>query len=182
MIPMKYLATLVLLISLSSSGEETVSPLPITRPVIQATVITLERIPFCSISCPSYEVTIYGDGTVHFMRRMFLDTEVEPPAEKPMIRVKSKISLEQLNDLISLFEKANYFSLRDRYESEEDGCPKVWTDYGSVFTSVTLNGKSKSIRHYSGCQESNSESAFPLELTKLEDKIDEIVGTKRWIE
>jgi len=83
--------------------------------------------------------------------------------------------------LIEELEEAKYFSLKDSYETKEDGCPEVWTDYPATFTSIRVNGKSKSISHYHGCQGGEGSFVYPNSLTELESRIDEIVGTKRWI-
>ena len=84
-----------------------------------------------------------------------------------------------MQQIISEFEKADYFSLKNQYQTEKDGCPESWTDNPTVVTSITINGKTKSISHDYGCQEKNS--VYPKALTELESKIDEIAGTKQWI-
>jgi hypothetical protein len=81
--------------------------------------------------------------------------------------------------LIAEFDKAKYFSLNDKYETQKDGCPEEWTDHPTVVTSIKMNGKSKSISHYHGCRD--GQIIYPKALTDLEDRIDEIVGTKQWI-
>ena len=136
------------------------------------TLITLQR-SVCYGACPDYKLTISADGTVTFEGHQF-------------VRVKGKakkmISAEQLRQLIAEFEKAKYFSLNDKYETERDGCPEVWTDNPWVVTSIRINGKSKSISHYHGCRENRGNALYPKGLTELESKIDQIVGTKQWIE
>ena len=136
------------------------------------TLITLQR-SVCFGACPDYKLTISADGTVTFEGHQF-------------VRVKGKakkmISPAQLRQLIAEFEKAKYFSLKDKYEGALDGCPEVWTDNPSVVTSIRIKGKSKSISHYYGCQEGRGSAIYPKALTDLESKIDEIVGTKQWIE
>src|SRR5688500_58629 len=79
------------------------------KPVPADTMITLERFP-CYGSCPQYKFTIVADGTVIF----------EPKNDWQVITdkiVKSKISNDQLSQIISEFEKINYFSLKKRYGS-----------------------------------------------------------------
>lgn len=134
-------------------------------------VITLTRTS-CFGYCPSYKLTISADGMVSFEGRDYVKTKGT---------IKSRISRKQLQQLISEFKKLNYFSLRDTYQSEEDGCSTVWTDYPSATTSIRLNGKTKSILHYYGCHKDPGNAMYPKGLTELESKIDEIVGTERWI-
>jgi hypothetical protein len=63
----------------------------------------------------------------------------------------------------------DYFSLKDSYEEF------MATDMPSAFTSLTVDGKTKTVRHYHG------DFNAPKELTELEDKIDEIVNSNQWI-
>ena len=135
------------------------------------TLITLER-SVCFGTCPNYKLTISADGTVTFEGRQYV---------KVKGLAKGSISREDLRKLIEAFEAASYFSLHDKYESEKDGCSKVWTDNPNVITSIRIKGKSKSISHYYGCQDSRGRSIYPKELTDLETKIDQIVGTDKWI-
>ncbi len=135
------------------------------------TLISLRRTG-CFGSCPDYSLTITADGIVTFEGRLY-------------VRVKgvarNRMSREKLRMLIEEFEIAKYFSLNDSYETEKDGCPEVWTDYPATFTSIRVNGKSKSISHYYGCQGGEGSFVYPNSLTELESRIDEIVGTKRSI-
>lgn len=162
------LSSLFLLLIVSAGSKA--QPLP--EPSIpKDTLITLTRTA-CYGYCPSYKLTISADGTVTFEGRDYVKTKGT---------IKSRISRKQLQQLISEFKKLNYFSLRDTYQSEEDGCSTVWTDYPSATTSVRLNGKSKSILHYYGCHKDPGNAMYPKGLTELESKIDEIVGTERWV-
>lgn len=139
------------------------------QPIPSDTLITLER-SVCYGTCPDYKVTISADGKVTFQGRQFVKTKGT---------VQGSITLDGLRQLLAEFDKARYFSLRDKYETEKDGCPEDWTDHPSAVTSIRLNGKSKSISHYHGCRD--GQVAYPKALTELEDRIDEIVGTKQWI-
>jgi hypothetical protein len=83
--------------------------------------------------------------------------------------------------LIAAFDRAKFFSLKDRYSERADGCPGgVYTDATSAQISITLNGKSKSVFHYHGCVDQNREP-YPAELYALAAKIDELVNTKQWV-
>ena len=130
-------------------------------------LITLER-GACFGPCPIYQVTIASDGTVTFAGRNYVKTKGTATAQ---------IKSEDFNQLVSEFEKLNYFSLRDQYVNTSDGCNGFMTDMPSVKTSISLNGRSKSVSHYYGCRGPEIISA----LTALERKIDEIAGTEKWI-
>jgi Domain of unknown function (DUF6438) len=131
------------------------------------TLITLERT-VCYGTCPIYKMTISSNGSVVFEGRRFV---------KKVGTAKSAISQEQLRVLLAAFEKIRYFELRDRYEQPEDGCEQWVTDNPSAITSLTLNGKSKSVRHYHGC----SGIEVLTELGKLEQAIDDAVNSAQWI-
>lgn len=162
-------ATLLLLIAWAgcSNQARTLSQ----QSIPSDTTITLSRT-VCYGTCPDYTVTILADGTVTFEGRRFVKT---------VGTVKSSISQEKVQELIAAFEKVNYFSLKDRYATEEDGCPERWTDNPSAITSIKIDGKTKAITHYHGCQDSKGKFIYPKELTELERRIDEIVGTGQWI-
>ncbi|UCD09975.1 MAG: hypothetical protein JSU79_04865 [Dehalococcoidales bacterium] len=126
---------------------------------LDGVIITLERTA-CYGFCPIYSLTIHGDGTVIYEGKDFVET---------VGRVETVISTEKVEQLISEFEKVNYDSLKDTYTE------KTITDAPSVITSITRNGKTKTIEHYHG------DFNAPEELTNLEDKIDEIVNSEQWI-
>ena len=135
------------------------------RGVPRDTLITLERTP-CFGECPSYKLTISADGTVVYEGRQDV---------KQSGTIKSRISRAQIKQLVAEFERVNYFSLRDSYSGEV--CPETWTDHPSAVTSLRLNGRSKTVRHYHGCKG----LAELAKLTDLERRIDRIVNTARWV-
>jgi hypothetical protein len=78
-----------------------------------------------------------------------------------------KLTPAQLAQLIAAFDKAGYFSLRDKYE---DGpTDNTWT-----ITSFTRGGRTKKVEHYMA-------AVVPPALPELEDRIDAIVGTHEWV-
>ncbi|HEY93685.1 MAG TPA: hypothetical protein G4O15_01945 [Dehalococcoidia bacterium] len=126
---------------------------------LNSVIITLERTA-CYGFCPIYSLTIHGNGTVIYEGQDFVETTG---------RVETVISKEKVKQLISEFEKTDYDSLKDSYTE------RTITDAPSVITSITRNGKTKTIEHYQG------DFNAPEKLTELEDKIDEIVNSKQWI-
>ena len=140
-------------------------------------LITLERSP-CYGSCPFYKLTISANGKVTFEPKS-ISQDYKLVTGKTL---KGSITKDQLKQLISEFEKINFFSLKDGYGkswdySPDENCPEIWTDASSAETAITMNGKTKTVSHYHGCVGSNT-----LEnLTKLEDRIDEIVNTNQWL-
>lgn len=137
------------------------------RQISKDTLITLERT-VCYGTCPSYKLTISADGAVLFEGRRFV---------KKVGTFQSSISQEKLRELIDRFEKINYFQLGNRYEQPSDGCAEVVTDHPSANTSIRINGKSMSVRHYYGC----TGLEVLDELTKLEQAIDDAVESAQWV-
>jgi len=129
--------------------------------------ITLERTA-CFGSCPIYKLTIASDGTVTFDGERF--TKVQGIAT-------GRISPSDFRRLVAEFEKINYFSLPDSFSPGTPVCPRMVTDMPSAVTSIRLNGKAKSVSHYHGC----GDSGVLPKLSALENKIDEVAGTQKWI-
>ena len=121
-------------------------------------VITLERTA-CFGTCPVYTLTMNVDGTVIYEGKDFVKTKG---------RVENTISQDKIEQLISEFERVDYFSLDDSYTE------RTITDTQTVITSITIDGKVKTIEHYCG------DFSAPKKLTELEDKIDEIVDSGQW--
>ncbi|HYV06910.1 MAG TPA: DUF6438 domain-containing protein [Blastocatellia bacterium] len=165
--PTALLVSLLAVPVLTVGGRLGIQASEAAQQVPRDTLITLERT-VCYGMCPSYKLTISADGAVVFEGRRFVKTTGT---------VQSTISQEKLLELISRFEKINYFQLKNRYEHPADGCAEVVTDHPSANTSIRINGKSMSIRHYYGC----TGMEVLDDLTKLEQAIDDAVDTARWI-
>ncbi len=122
-------------------------------------IIRLKRT-VCYGTCPAYMLTVKADGKVNFFGQDHTETKGQAEGE---------ISKDKLKQLIEAFKQAKFFELKDDYITEN--CA---TDNPTVRTTLFINDKVKKIEHDLGCK-------APQELTDLEDKIDEIVGTKRWV-
>ncbi len=140
----------------------------------------------CYGECPIYVLNIQSDGKVVFEGKGY--TDVIGTAE-------SRITQLQLDELLKELRNADVFGLRDSYETGADGCPTEATDMPTVILDVRLNGQEKNISHYHGCLEISEPGpvepgtvrqaerlrSYPMKLTRFEERIDEIVGTKQWI-
>ena len=131
-------------------------------------VITLERTA-CFGNCPIYKLTIFDDGKVLFDGKDYV--------KRPGMNT-SQITKSELEALIKEFEKIDYLNLDENYTDDPKNCPESATDNPSAITSLNWNGKKNTVRHYYGCRGPK----ILEQLTALEDKIDEVVKTKRWIE
>lgn len=118
--------------------------------------IKLERTP-CFGFCPTYSVTIHGNGTVDYEGIRFVETTGHKAYQIPV---------QQVRELVTLVYAFNYFSLDDKYEAPI-------TDLPSAITTVTIGDKTKSVDNYG--------NSGPKLLENLELKIDKIANTKELI-
>lgn len=136
--------------------------------VPRTVVITLQRT-VCYGTCPEYKLTIFTDGRVLYEGISSVKTKG---------KAWGRITRAQLEELILHFQNIYYFNLADSYTPGTKVCPQSMTDMPAATTSLTRNGKSKTIIHYHGCR---GLTVLDL-LTALENKIDEAVGVKKWVE
>ena len=128
--------------------------------------VTLERTP-CFGTCPVYTVAISRSGEVTFDGKR----HVRPgrPGDG------DDTAGERVDSLLAELEAAGYFELADAYVMDAPACGMYATDLPTVITSAVRDGETKTIRHDRGC------SAAPSELSQLEQRIDEVAGTGRWV-
>jgi hypothetical protein len=117
------------------------------------------------------QIKIVADGTV-YVEGMSFDFD--------LARLKLRISIEEVKNLLHAFERINYFSLNDRYHDKEDGCQRTRAvcTFIAITTSLTLNGKSKSVTRLPyQCLEEDG-SSYPRQLVAIEKQIEETVDLK----
>ena len=142
-------------------------PPSVPQDVPSDTVITLMRTD-CYGGCSTYTLTINADGKVIYNGGKDV---------KQKGKVESRISQEKLKELIAAFKEINYFDLKGRYDNRSKACPQFSYDQPSAITSLTLNGKGKTVNHSYGCRGSKELG----QLTWLEGKIDEAVNVDQWV-
>jgi hypothetical protein len=114
--------------------------------------ITLER-SACFGACPVYTLTIDADGSVTFDGREH-------------VRVKGhrtwRIPADAVSALAREMEQAGFFDMKNRYTAPV-------TDLPTTLVTLASNGRTKRISDYAGA---------PLELTRLEARIDAVSGAR----
>jgi ankyrin repeat protein len=105
-------------------------------------------------------VTIHGDGNVHFSGQR----EVLIPGEHD-----AHIAPAAVKELIRQFEKTKFFAADDKYIA-------TITDDPTYELTLTVAGKKKIVTDYVGKQ-----VGMPLFITDLENAVDDVAGTHRWI-
>lgn len=127
-------------------------------------VITLRRTA-CLGYCPVYSLEIFEDGFIRYFGTEFVEYKGER---------RAVIRRDAVENLVALFLHADYFALKDNYETYRAPDGTLWhvTDLPTAYTSLRIGRRKKSVRDY----------AFaPKRLTDLEDEIDKVVNTQRWI-
>jgi ankyrin repeat protein len=114
----------------------------------------------CFGPCPAYSVEVRGSGDVIFRG----DGNVLITGEH-----RARISRNAVVNLLEAFRGADYFSLRDGYTQTMTDCP-------TYTTRIEFDGQKKSVTDYVG-----SWAGMPDVVTELEDKIDELAGTEKWV-
>ena len=122
-------------------------------------LLTLERTA-CYGRCPIYKVTVLRDGTVQWEGERFVKTTGKASA---------KLSAATMTGLAKAFARAGFFALQDKYERYDV------TDNPSAIVSFDDGTHKKTIRHYHG------DTSAPKALYELEDRIDQLANTARWI-
>jgi len=117
--------------------------------------ITLQRTT-CFGTCPAYTVTIADNGTVTY-------------TGGDHARVQGsqtwKIDPSAVRALAKEMQDAGYFDLQDEYRA-------MMTDHPTTYTSLTVGSRTKKIKNY---------VAGPPRLKEMEERIDEVAGTKKYV-
>ena len=122
---------------------------------LDGAIISIERT-VCFGSCPDYELTIYGNGTVIYEGRNFVAVTG--------MRT-STIPVQDVRGLVTEFYKINYFSLKDEYTAQV-------TDLPTTTTSIKIDGRFKQVVDYYGAPEA---------LRQLEERIDRVANSAVWV-
>lgn len=138
--------------------------------------ITLQR-SACFGTCPDYKVTIQGDGRVSF-------TTATAPAD-PVSSVHREFSMSQgvlfpgthedriapdlFAALVAKFRSAGFYNLKREYVAGV-------TDSATYKLTFDTGRKSKVVTDYVG-----REVGMPKAVTDLENAVDELAGTARWV-
>jgi hypothetical protein len=153
--------------SLDAQGQQ------VTDAELQSASILLRRENRCGMistdrtdlqQCPVYSVTISGDGVV---------TYEGWAGVKTLGKRTHRINIESVRSLAEEFVRADFFSMRDRYEGLDlgDGTIRVVTHDDAVTIVLSIRGKTKSIYDFYGA---------PAILETLERRVDEVSQCSRY--
>ncbi len=114
----------------------------------------------CFGSCPAYSVEVRGNGVVVYRGEQNVLITGEHHA---------RISSQEVIRLLEVYRNADYFSLKDGYSQSV-------TDVPTYTTSIEFDGLKKSVGDHVGAG-----AGMPDSVTELEDKLDELGGTEKWL-
>ncbi|HEY9662495.1 MAG TPA: DUF6438 domain-containing protein [Allocoleopsis sp.] len=132
----------------SSTSDPTPVPASSER---DSLIITFERLG-CFGFCPIYRLQIRGTGEVVYDGKENVEIEGQRTYQ---------LSQQDVSSLIDAFDRANFWSLADRYEGG-------YTDAPAAIITITQAGTTKAVFHYSAAPDA------PQALVDLEQHIDAI--------
>jgi hypothetical protein len=138
-----------------------------SRPLLQpkdlkSVVIKLSRGP-CRGSCPSYTITIHGDGNVEYVGERNARVKGSQTAT---------LSAEQLAQVLQRLDESHFFALEDRAFS--------WCfDTSSVAVTVSFDGRTKTVVSDGGC--TGAKSGAQTKFVRAATDIDKIVDSDQWV-
>lgn len=122
-------------------------------------LITLTR-GVCFGFCPAYRVSINEDGEVVYHGERFVNVRGEQRAQIPRADVER---------LLERFEAVGFEELRDEYRAHV-------TDLPTYTITLERNGQTKRVLDYGGIS-----AGMPRAVRELQDEIDRVAGTARWV-
>lgn len=153
---------------------DTSVPFPIAAP--EDVEITLER-SACYGTCPDYRVTIQGDGKIRFSTR-----EVNFPGTAAEVHrmfngqnvlwagtQEAEVSPQAVADLLEKFRSSHFMGMKPEYVAGV-------TDNPTYSLTLRVGKVTKRVVDYVG-----KEVGMPASVTSLEDAVDEVAGTDRWV-
>ena len=122
-------------------------------------MITLQRT-VCFGFCPAYTVSISSSGEVIYRGERFVNVAGEQRAQ---------IAAEDVERLLQRLDAIGFERLRDEYRAQVTDLPT---------TTITLerNGRTKRVVDYGGLS-----AGMPEAVRELQDEIDRVAGTERWV-
>lgn len=124
-------------------------------------VMTMQRHETPGGKTPVYSLTIHGNGSVIYNGIKNVDTSGIQSYQIPKDKAR-----ELANEFINIY----YFALKDNYSNSSNA-----SNLSMVTTSISMNGRTKTVVD-------DKSSYAPQPLRALEDKIDQVTNSKRWLE
>ncbi len=118
----------------------------------------------CYGSCPSYSLTLHGDGLIEYRGTRFVRVKETQTA---------RISAEQLMQVLRDLDRMDFFAVEDRAFQ--------WCfDSASTSISVSVDGRQKRVTT-DDCAV-GAKGGPKATFLQIADEIDTIVGSKQWVQ
>jgi len=156
---MRWLAVIILVSAAPSQlvhGQDTLA---------LADSVTLERTA-CFGLCPAYLLHVSRSGTVLFESRNRRDEGR---------RATDTIPTYKFQWIVSAARITHFLALPMRIESDPRFCPDQVTDHPTAIVTIFLPAGPRRVEDYYGCYWA------PVGLRQLEEVIDSVAGTDRWV-
>ena len=129
---------------------------------LRTAVIEMSRGP-CYGSCPSYTITIHGDGTVEYVGGRLARQD----------RQTSNIGTEAFTEILQQLDRSHFSTL--------EGRAFLWCfDTSSVAITVSVDGRSRRVTSDAGC--TGAKRGVQARFVQVADAIDKAVGSARWVQ
>jgi hypothetical protein len=161
MIWIAYFSTSLLLAAASAVADDAIDDAP---------TVILEREPG-GFGGPVYTVSVTPAGEVVFEGR----SGVHDPGTH-----RATVSTHDVTRLIEALGVARFDELRNQYLYQTDGCERVGTDARGLSITVVRGTRRKLVTCYLGC-EGGPAARDVAAIEQLGNRIDEILGTARWV-
>lgn len=147
--------------NLDSETQYVMPKINLTNYDLNTVNITMSR-GQCFGTCPVYYLEIDGNGKITYKGFFYVNVTGERTTQ---------ISPQKVKELITAFDNADYFNLRDKYDEIR------FTDLSTVETSISINGIYKSVYDYYGTFEVPELN----KLRNLEKMIDNVTNSAQWV-
>lgn len=114
----------------------------------------------CYGTCPSYRVTVRGDGTATYEGDAFVDVEGEHHYTVPV---------EEVAALVERIREDDLWSMRSNYQA-------AITDHPSYALVIRMGDRTKPIRDYVGKM-----AGMPEVISEFEDEVDRVARSDQWV-
>jgi hypothetical protein len=129
---------------------------------MKSLTIQMSRGP-CRGSCPSYTLTIHGNGLVEYIG----ERHVKVPGSQT-----GTVSREQIIQVLQSLDRAHFSALEDR-------AFRWCFDTASVSVSVSIDGRTKRVISDHSC--TGAKSGLQAQFVKSAAEIDAVAGSNRWV-
>ena len=117
----------------------------------------------CEMGCPVFRVVIFANGEVVFQGRHHV--------RKPGLLLKH-IEPDQIREILNEAQSVDFFNVQNIFGLHGQGCERTEPDQPIVMTSISVDGRARTLTHHRGCI-----SGVSQRLSSLENRILQITDS-----